>query len=51
MLLQKVKDKYIIIINYYYYYLALDLLKKFLHFNPEKRITIEEALEHPYLKD
>eukprot|EP00828_Plagiopyla_frontata_P018899 TRINITY_DN2417_c0_g1_i4.p1 TRINITY_DN2417_c0_g1~~TRINITY_DN2417_c0_g1_i4.p1 ORF type:complete len:192 (+),score=42.46 TRINITY_DN2417_c0_g1_i4:453-1028(+) len=30
---------------------ALDLLKKFLHFNPQKRITIEEALEHPYLKD
>lgn len=29
--------------------LALDLLKKFLVFDPSKRITIEEALKHPYL--
>ncbi|KAG2382799.1 hypothetical protein C9374_004766 [Naegleria lovaniensis] len=28
---------------------ALDLLKKMLHFNPVKRITVEQALEHPYL--
>lgn len=28
---------------------ALDLLKRFLTFNPEKRITIDEALNHPYL--
>ena len=28
---------------------AIDLLKKFLIFNPDKRITIEEALNHPFL--
>jgi mitogen-activated protein kinase 1/3 len=30
--------------------LALDLLEKMLHFNPDKRITIDEALQHPYLE-
>lgn len=30
---------------------ALDLLKKFLIFDPTKRITLEEALKHPYLKE
>ncbi|XP_029188819.1 mitogen-activated protein kinase 1-like [Acropora muricata] len=29
---------------------ALDLLDKMLTFNPDKRITIEEALAHPYLE-
>ncbi|KMT09463.1 hypothetical protein BVRB_6g129350 [Beta vulgaris subsp. vulgaris] len=29
--------------------LALDLLQKMLVFNPNKRITISEALQHPYL--
>lgn len=29
--------------------LALDLLEKLLQFDPAKRITVEEALEHPYL--
>ena len=29
--------------------LALDLLAKLLHFNPAKRLTVEEALSHPYL--
>lgn len=29
--------------------LALDLLTKLLHFNPSKRLTVEEALSHPYL--
>jgi serine/threonine protein kinase len=30
---------------------AIDLLKKLLMFDPEKRITVTEALEHPYLAD
>jgi len=30
--------------------LALDLLSKMLQFDPEHRITVEETLEHPYLK-
>lgn len=30
---------------------ALDLLRKMLVFNPKNRITVEEALAHPYLKD
>lgn len=30
--------------------LALDLLKKLLVFDPSKRITVDEALEHQYLK-
>lgn len=29
--------------------LALDLLAKMLNFDPAKRITCEQALEHPYL--
>ncbi|NWY27233.1 MK15 kinase, partial [Pheucticus melanocephalus] len=28
---------------------ALDLLKKLLVFNPDKRLTAEEALQHPYM--
>lgn len=28
---------------------ALDLLKKLLEFNPRKRITAQEALQHPYI--
>jgi mitogen-activated protein kinase 15 len=28
---------------------AMDLLKKLLSFNPSKRITVEDALEHPYV--
>lgn len=32
-------------------FLALDLLRKMLEFNPEDRVTVEEALEHPYLRD
>jgi serine/threonine protein kinase len=31
--------------------LAIDLLKKIMVFNPQKRITVEEALKHPYLQD
>jgi mitogen-activated protein kinase 1/3 len=30
--------------------LALDLLEKLLAFNPVKRITVNEALQHPYLE-
>lgn len=29
---------------------ALDLLDRMLTFNPQKRITVEEALAHPYLE-
>ena len=29
--------------------IALDLLKKCFEFDPDKRITVEEALQHPYL--
>jgi len=29
--------------------LALDLLDKMLEFNPTKRVSVEEALKHPYL--
>lgn len=30
---------------------AIDLLEKMLAFNPSKRMTVEEALRHPYLAD
>ncbi|BDA43124.1 Mitogen-activated protein kinase 4b [Coccomyxa sp. Obi] len=30
-------------------HLAIDLMEKMLQFNPEKRITVEQALAHPYL--
>ena len=29
---------------------ALDVLEKMLTFNPNKRITVDEALAHPYLE-
>ena len=34
----------------YFLISALDLLDKMLTFNPHKRITVEEALAHPYLE-
>lgn len=30
---------------------ALDLLEKMIIFNPNKRITVQQALEHPFFKD
>lgn len=30
---------------------GIDLLRKMLTFNPDKRITVEEALAHPYFAD
>jgi len=30
--------------------LAVDLLKKMLTYDPEERISVEDALSHPYLK-
>lgn len=29
----------------------MDLLRKLLVFNPKKRLTVEEALSHPYMQD
>jgi len=30
--------------------IALDMLERLLAFSPDKRIGVEEALQHPYLK-
>ena len=30
---------------------ALDLLNEMLHFNPKRRITIEQCLRHEYFKE
>ena len=34
----------------FFLFTALDLLDKMLTFNPDRRITIEQALAHPYLE-
>ena len=40
-----------IIVNFVsYLFTALDLLDKLLTFNPDNRVTVEEALAHPYLE-
>lgn len=31
--------------------LAIDFLEKILKFNPDMRITLDEALAHPYFKE
>ena len=31
--------------------LAIDLLKKMLTFDPSKRSTVQEALDHPYFEE
>ena len=49
--LGKIEKKPIEKIVNYPYPLALDLLDKMLVFNPDKRISIEGALNHPYLKN
>jgi mitogen-activated protein kinase 1/3 len=49
--LGKIEKKPIEKIINYPYPLALDLLDKMLVFNPDKRISIEGALNHPYLKN
>lgn len=38
------------ILNIYLEIIEIDLLKKMLTFDPAKRITAKEALEHPYLR-
>jgi len=30
---------------------GIDLLEEFLHYDPEKRVTAEKAIEHPYFKE
>ena len=30
---------------------ALDLVRRMLVFNPKNRLTVDEALRHPYLRD
>lgn len=30
---------------------AIDFIRKCLYYNPQKRMTIEEAILHPYLKE
>lgn len=37
--------------KYFYFTLAIDLLEKLLSFNPEKRISVEDALKHSYFKE
>ena len=36
--------------RYFCLHAALDLLDKMLTFNPHRRITVEQALAHPYLE-
>ena len=36
---------------YFFYFTVMNLVEKMLTFNSKQRITAEEALQHPYLKD
>ena len=36
-------------IKFFFLNLAVDLLEKILIMDPEKRITVEEAIRHPYV--
>ena len=39
-----------VLVYLHHTYIALDVLEKMLTFNPNKRITVDEALAHPYLE-
>ena len=42
--------KFITMLCFVVFMTALDLLDKLLTFNPDNRVTVEEALAHPYLE-
>ena len=42
-------DGFIYLIVLLFCFLAIDLIKKLLTVDPKKRITVEEALQHPWI--